>query len=67
MKLYIIPLTYDVYFGTAKQPTVIISTNQSASTLSKAVTASTTYYWKVVVKDNKGGQTNEQVWNFVTD
>ena len=60
-------LTYDVYFGTAKQPTAIISTSQSASTLSKAVSASTTYYWKVVVKDNKGGQTNGQVWNFVTD
>lgn len=60
-------LTYDVYFGTANPPTVITSANQSPSSLSKTVSASTTYYWKVVVKDGKGGQTIGQVWNFVTD
>jgi hypothetical protein len=60
-------LTYDVYFGTANPPTVITSANQSASTLTKTVSASTTYYWKVVVKDGKGGQTIGQVWSFTTD
>ncbi len=60
-------LTYDVYFGTANPPTVVTSANQNASTLTKTVTASTTYYWKVVVKDGKGGQTVGQVWNFTTD
>ena len=60
-------LTYDVYFGTANPPTEMISENQSASTLSKTVSASTKYYWNVVVKDNQGGQTIGQVWNFVTD
>ena len=60
-------LTYDVYFGTANPPTIITSANQSASTLAKTVAASTTYYWKVVVKDNKGGQTIGQVWSFTTD
>jgi hypothetical protein len=60
-------LTYDVYFGTANPPTIVTSTNQSASTLTKTVAASTTYYWKVVVKDGKGGQTIGQVWSFTTD
>ncbi|MFA5299760.1 MAG: hypothetical protein WC389_16365, partial [Lutibacter sp.] len=60
-------LTYNVYFGTANPPTEIVSENQTASSLSKTVSASTTYYWKVVVKDNKGGQTIGQVWDFVTD
>jgi hypothetical protein len=60
-------LTYNVYFGTANPPTEIVSENQTASTLSKTVSASTTYYWKVVVKDNKGGQTIGQVWDFTTD
>jgi len=60
-------LTYDVYFGTGNLPTVITSANQSASTLTKTVAASTTYYWKVVVKDGKGGQTVGQVWSFKTD
>lgn len=60
-------LTYDVYFGTANPPTIVTSSNQSASTLTKTVTASTKYYWKVTVKDNKGGQTVGQVWSFTTD
>ena len=45
-------LTYDVYFGTENQPTIVTSA---------------TYYWKIVVKDNKGGQTIGQVWIFTTD
>jgi len=60
-------LTYDVYFGTANPPTVIVSSNQTASTFNRTIAASTKYYWKVVVKDNKGGQTVGQIWNFTTD
>lgn len=60
-------LTYDVYFGTANPPTNKQGDNISAKTLNVNVTTSTNYYWKVVVKDNKGGQTIGQVWNFVTD
>ena len=60
-------LTYDVYFGTASTPTAIVSANQLALTSSRTVTASTKYYWKVVVKDGKGGQTVGQIWSFTTD
>ncbi|HSQ46767.1 MAG TPA: hypothetical protein VLM44_07605, partial [Lutibacter sp.] len=60
-------LTYDVYFGTVHPPTAIVSSNQSANSSNRTVTASTKYYWKVVVKDGKGGQTVGQVWSFTTD
>jgi hypothetical protein len=60
-------LTYDVYFGTANPPTAIVSSNQSANSLNRTVIASTKYYWKVTVKDGKGGQTVGQVWSFTTD
>ncbi|MDT8413543.1 MAG: SusE domain-containing protein [Vicingaceae bacterium] len=60
-------LTYDVYFGTVKDNLPIVSPNQSAKTYSAAITASKTYYWKVVVKDGNGGQTIGQVWSFTTD
>jgi uncharacterized protein (DUF427 family) len=62
-------LTYDVYFGTDtdKDNLPIVSPNQNASSLSRTVAASTKYYWKVVVKDGKGGQTVGQVWIFTTD
>lgn len=60
-------LTYTIYFGTAQSPTEIISQNQSAKSLNVNVTASTTYFWKVVVKDDKGGQTFGQIWSFKTN
>lgn len=60
-------LIYDVYFGIANPPMIATSENQSASTLNQTVSPSTTYYWKVKVKDNQGGQTIGQVWSFTTD
>lgn len=60
-------LTYDVYFGTTNDPTDKKGDNQSATTLTVDVDGSTDYYWKVVVKDDKGGETIGQVWNFKTD
>jgi len=62
------PLKYDVYFGTVNPPTELKSSNQDATNYTTpTLTASTTYYWKIVAKDNKGGQTIGQVWNFKTD
>ena len=60
-------LTYDVYFGTANPPTEKVAIGQTAKTYSAALAASTTYYWKVVVNDGKGGQTIGQIWSFTTD
>ncbi|MBE0423600.1 MAG: hypothetical protein IBX66_06635, partial [Lutibacter sp.] len=45
----------------------IVSANQSEKTYMATLVASTKYYWKVVVKDGKGGQTMGQVWSFTTD
>ena len=60
-------LTYDVFFGKTNPP-ANISSNQSANSFATAtLDASSTYYWKIVVKDGKGGQTIGQVWNFKTD
>lgn len=60
-------LSYDVYFGTNKDNLTIASPNQSTKTYSASLLASKTYYWKVTVKDGKGGQTVGQVWSFTTD
>jgi hypothetical protein len=61
------PLTYDVYFGTNSNPPVV-STNQSATSFNPGqLTNSTTYYWKIVAKDNQGAFTTGAVWNFSTE
>jgi len=60
-------LTYDVYFGTENPPTNTVSSNLEATSYTATLSASSTYYWKIVAKDNNGGQTIGQVWNFNTD
>jgi len=60
-------LTFDVYFATVNPPTTKKGDNQSTKTLDVAVDASSSYYWQVIVKDNNGGETIGQVWNFKTD
>lgn len=57
-------LSYDLYFGTANPPSSKISSNITAKTLDVALNPATTYFWKVVVKDNNGGETIGQVWTF---
>jgi hypothetical protein len=60
-------LSYDVYFGQANPPTAIVVTGQAATSYTATLASSKTYYWKIVVKDGKGGQTVGQIWNFKTD
>lgn len=61
-------ITYDIYFGTDSNPTTIISTNQSASSINQSDLAiSTTYYWKIIAKDNKNASTSSPVWSFTTN
>ncbi len=60
-------LTYDVYFGTVNPPTTKVASNQSAKTYTQNISAATNYYWRIDVKDNKGGVNKGQVWNFKTN
>ncbi|WP_035646304.1 hypothetical protein [Flavobacterium sp. ASV13] len=57
-------LTYDVYFGTVNPPTAKIAENKSEKTFDTTIESGKQYFWKVVVKDNKGGETIGQVWKF---
>jgi hypothetical protein len=61
-------LTYDVYLGTTNPPTIKVGDNITTPVFAPtSLQATTLYYWKVVVKDNKGGSTTGQVWNFRTN
>ncbi|MCF6182699.1 SusE domain-containing protein [Lutibacter sp.] len=62
-------LTYDVYFGMLNPPTENekVSANQVESNFTTSLNSTTEYYWRIVVKDNNGGETIGQVWNFKTD
>ena len=61
-------LTYDVFLGTTNPPTIKVLDNKGETTFNAtSLQATTIYYWRVVVKDNKGGETRGQVWNFKTN
>ncbi|HKB87710.1 MAG TPA: discoidin domain-containing protein, partial [Ignavibacteriaceae bacterium] len=61
------PLTYDVYFGAANNPP-LVSGNQSGTNYDPGtLNTNTTYYWKIVAKDNQGATTAGPVWNFSTE
>lgn len=57
-------LTYDVYFGTANPPTAKVASNQSSKNFTQSLNTTGTYYWRVDVKDNKGGIAKGQLWQF---
>lgn len=61
------PLTYDVYFDENTPPTTLVSENQSEQTMDVTTISAKNYYWKIVVKDDKGGQSIGQVWGFSTN
>lgn len=48
---------YDVYLGTVNPPTTKIGNNLTSPSLNVDLEASKNYFWEVVVKDNKGGET----------
>ena len=61
------PLTYDVYFGSDNPPLTKVASNLSATTLGRSgLSNSTTYYWRVNAKDNKGAIATGTVWSFIT-
>jgi hypothetical protein len=60
-------LVYDVYFGTTNPPTEKLGVNQEASILDVNIVTAKEYFWKVVVKDDKGGETIGQTWRFRTN
>ena len=60
------PLTYDVYFGTNSNPPIASTNRTSASYTPAQLNNNTTYYWKIVAKDNQSHSTSGTVWNFTT-
>ena len=51
-------LSYDVYFGTETNPTTKVVDNKTITSFITDIQTTKIYYWRVVVRDNKGGETN---------
>ncbi|MCK4735734.1 MAG: cell wall hydrolase, partial [Methanophagales archaeon] len=58
-------VTYDVYFGTSTRP-LKVSTVQSGTTYDPGTLSYSTYYWRIVARDNHGASTTGPLWDFTT-
>lgn len=59
------PLKFDVYFGKDKDALVLVAENIESNIFQVTPDkAQTTYYWNVVVKDDKGGEVTGPLWHF---
>lgn len=59
---------YDVYFGESPQPPLYNSalTANSLALTALPLRSLTTYYWKIVARDNFNAKTSSEIWNFTT-
>ena len=60
------PLSYNVYFGEVTNPDMVLE-NSSSTSFDVNLEANTIYYWKIVVKDDAGGEAIGQEWTFSTE
>ncbi|MEM0466722.1 MAG: Ig-like domain-containing protein [Candidatus Thermoplasmatota archaeon] len=60
-------VTYDIYFGTTNTPSKIVS-NHSNSTFifTDTLQYTTTYFWRIVARDNHSATTQGPLWKFTT-
>jgi len=59
-------LTFDVYFGVESNPPLVESDLFTNTFTPEKLNSDTTYYWKIIAKDGKGGETEGPVWSFTT-
>jgi len=59
-------VTYDLYFGITNPPDVWHRDLTEKSYSVEDMSYNTKYYWKIVVKDNHGAETEGDVWDFTT-
>ncbi|MCP4624607.1 MAG: right-handed parallel beta-helix repeat-containing protein, partial [bacterium] len=60
-------VVYDLYFGTAKDSLVNVAEGVETAAYDKAgLKEGTTYYWKIVARDDVGAETAGPVWQFTT-
>jgi len=60
-------LMYDVYLGTSNPPVTAVASNQAAQSFTpSSLNFNTTYFWRIVARDNHGAATSGPVWRFVT-
>ena len=59
-------LKYDIYFGASQDPPIISKDKTTNSYTPEKLELNTTYYWKIIAKDNQDHSTTGDLWSFTT-
>lgn len=58
-------LTYDVYLGTSSSAKILKYSNVSIpQVIVSGLVPGTTYYWKIIAKDESGALSESEIWSF---
>ncbi len=60
------PLTYDVYFGTMKDPPKVGEDYSEMTFNPGELSQNQLYYWKIITKDSHDNSTTGPIWQFTT-
>jgi|GEM_PF-976493 len=60
-------LVYDVYFGTDKEPSLILADCNQTTWIKENLNFGTTYYWQISANDQHGGISKGPMWEFTTN
>lgn len=58
-------LLFDLYLGKSDEPEIFVE-NLNTNSYRVDLESQSTYYWRVVVKDEQGGNTTGRLWSFET-
>jgi len=60
-------VTYDIYFGITDSPPLVKSDHSSTYYYPSNLEFDTTYYWRIIPKDNHGDTNPGEIWSFKTE
>ena len=61
------PVTFDVYLGLTDPPPFAASQSSASYDPPGDLALESIYFWRVVARDNRGGETASAVWSFTTE
>jgi len=60
-------VSYDIYFDTTSPPTTQLGSSQSETTIDASVSAGNAYYWRVIITDSEGNNSESEIFEFRVD
>jgi hypothetical protein len=61
------PVVFDVYLGTADPPPIVITQSSATYDPPADLAYESLYHWRVVARDDRGGETSSPTWTFLTE